>query len=67
MNEKDMSIEKKLRLTASSDEELEILSFLCQDAIFSSEEYYFDNKLKVSWKKNLIEKDNKNSIYLTSR
>ena len=28
---------------------------------------FFDNKLKVSWKKNLIEKDNKNSIYLTSR
>ena len=42
-----MSIEKKLRLTASSDEELEILSFLCQDAIFSSEEYYFDNKLNL--------------------
>lgn len=42
-----MSIEKKLRLTASSDEELEILSFLCQDAIFPSEEYYFDDKLNL--------------------
>ena len=39
-----MSIEKKLRLTASSDEELKILSFLCQDAILSNEEYFFDNK-----------------------
>ena len=42
-----MSSEKKLRLTASSDEELEILSFLCQDAIFSIEEYYFDNELNL--------------------
>ena len=42
-----MSIEKKLRLTASSDEELKILSFLCQDAIFSIEEYYFDNELNL--------------------
>ena len=42
-----MSIEKKLRLTASSDEELKILSFLCQDAILSGEEYFFDNKLNL--------------------
>ena len=42
-----MSIDKKLRLTASSDEELKILSFLCQDAILSGEEYFFDNKLNL--------------------
>ena len=42
-----MSIEKKLRLTASSKEELKILSFLCQDAILSGEEYFFDNKLNL--------------------
>ena len=42
-----MSIEKKLRLTASSDEELKILSFLCQDAILSGDEYFFDNKLNL--------------------
>ena len=42
-----MSIEKKIRLTASSDEELKILSFLCQDAILSREEYFFDNKLNL--------------------
>ena len=42
-----MSIEKKLRLTASSDEELKIFSFLCQDAILSGEEYFFDNKLNL--------------------
>ena len=47
MNEKDMSSEKKLRLTASTDEELKILSFLCQDAILSGEEYFFDNKLNL--------------------
>ena len=42
-----MSIEEKLRLTASSNKELKILSFLCQDAILSSEEYFFDNKLNL--------------------
>ena len=42
-----MSIEKKLRLTVSSDEELKILSFLCQDSILSSEEFFFDNKLNL--------------------
>ena len=42
-----MSIEKKLRLTVSSDEELKILSFLCQDSILSTEEFFFDNKLNL--------------------
>ena len=65
-----MSIEKKLRLTASSDEELKILSFLCQDAILSGEEYFFDNKLNLfaatfsryCWEKEET-KHNKNFYY----
>ena len=39
-----MSIEKKNRLAASSVEDLKVLSFLCQDAIVSSEELFFDKK-----------------------
>ena len=39
-----MSIEKKNRLAASSVEDLKVLSLLCQDAIVSSEEFFFDNK-----------------------
>ena len=65
-----MSIEKKLCLTASSDEELKILSFLCQDAILSGEEYFFDNKFNLfaatfsryCWEKE-VTKHNKNLNY----
>ena len=39
-----MSIEKKNRLAASSVEDLKVLSFLCQDAIVSREEFFFDKK-----------------------
>ena len=39
-----MSIEKKIRLALSSNEELKILSSLCQDAIVSREEFFFDKK-----------------------
>ena len=42
-----MSIEKKNRLAASSVEDLKVLSFLCQDAIISSEEFFFDKKMNL--------------------
>ena len=42
-----MSIDKKNRLAGSSVEDLKILSFLCQDAIFSSEELFFDKKMNL--------------------
>tara|TARA_B100001059_G_C17570018_1_gene444490 strand:+ start:127 stop:549 length:423 start_codon:yes stop_codon:yes gene_type:complete len=42
-----MSIEKKNRLAASSVEDLKVLSFLCQDAIVSSEEVFFDKKMNL--------------------
>ena len=37
-----MSIENKIRLNAFNDDDLEIFSFLCQDAIISKEEIFFD-------------------------
>ena len=42
-----MSVEKKNRLAVSSDEELKILSSLCQDAIVSREEFFFDKKINL--------------------
>jgi len=39
-----MSTEKKNRIAASTVEDLKILSFLCQDAIVSTEEFFFDKK-----------------------
>ena len=65
-----MSIEKKIRLTVSSAEELKILSFLSQDAILSREEFYFDQKINLfiatfsryCWEKEETN-DNKNLYY----
>ena len=42
-----MSIEKKNRLAATSVEDLKILSLLCQDAIISSEEFFFNKKMNL--------------------
>lgn len=47
MNKKIISVEKKIRLAVSSDEELKILSSLCQDAIVSSEEFFFDENMNL--------------------
>ena len=37
-----MSLEKKLKLTALNKNDLKIFSFLCQDAILSENEYFYD-------------------------
>ena len=37
-----MSLEKKLQLSASNKKDLKIFSFLCQDAILSENEYFYD-------------------------
>ena len=37
-----MSIENKIRLNALNNDDLKIFSFLCQDAIISKEEIFFD-------------------------
>ena len=42
-----MSNEKKNRLAATSVKDLKVISFLCQDAIVSSEELFFDKKMNL--------------------
>ena len=42
-----MSIENKIRLNASNNDDLKIFSFLCQDAIISKEEFFFDKTKKM--------------------
>ena len=42
-----MSIENKIRLNALNNDDLKIFSFLCQDAIISKEEIFFDKTKKV--------------------
>ena len=37
-----MSIENKIRLNAFNQDDLKIFSYLCQDAIFSKEEIFYD-------------------------
>ncbi len=39
-----MSIENKLQLTAYSKDDLKIFSYLCQDAIMSRDEYFYDKE-----------------------
>ena len=42
-----MSIENKIRLNASNNDDLKIFSFLCQDAIISKEEFFYDEKKRM--------------------
>ena len=42
-----MSIENKIRLNAFNQHDLKIFSFLCQDAIFSKEEIFYDKAKNV--------------------
>ena len=42
-----MSIEKKIRLNAIKNDDLKIFSFLCQDAIVSKEEIFYDKSKKL--------------------
>ncbi len=42
-----MSIENKIRLNAFNNDDLEIFSFLCQDAIISKEEIFYDKTKKI--------------------
>ena len=39
-----MTIENKIKLTAVSNEDIKIFSYLCQDAIISKDEMLFDKK-----------------------
>ncbi len=42
-----MSIENKIQLNALSSDDLKIFSFLCQDAIISGEEIFYDKTKKL--------------------
>ena len=42
-----MSIENKIRLYAIKNDDLKIFSFLCQDAIVSKEEIFYDKSKKL--------------------
>ena len=42
-----MSIENKIRLNALNNDDLKIFSFLCQDAIISREEFFYDKTKKM--------------------
>ena len=42
-----MSIENKIRLSALNNDDLKIFSFLCQDAIISKEEIFYDKTKKM--------------------
>ena len=42
-----MSIENKIRLNALNNVDLKIFSFLCQDAIISKEEIFYDKTKKL--------------------
>ena len=53
-----MTTEEKIRLTASTDKDLKIISYLCQDAIFSKEEILFDKEKKLLEFQRLKERTN---------
>ena len=42
-----MTIDKKIKLAASTEDDLGIISYLCQDAILSKEEFFFDKEKKI--------------------
>ena len=42
-----LTIDKKIKLLASTEYDLNIISHLCQDAILSREEFFFDKENKI--------------------
>ena len=42
-----MSIENKIRLNALNNDDLKIFSFLCQDAIISQDDFFYDKTKKL--------------------
>ena len=42
-----MTIDKKIKLAATTEDDLDIISYLCQDAILSREEFFFDKEKKL--------------------
>ena len=42
-----MTIDNKIKLAATTEDDLDIISYLCQDAILSKEEFSFDKEKKL--------------------
>ena len=71
-----MTTEEKIRLTAYTDKDLKIISYLCQDGIFSQEEILFNKEKKLfiatfsryCWEKeeNNINKENESYFRVVS-
>ena len=68
-----MSFENKIRLNAFNNDDLEIFSFLCQDAIISKEEIFYDKAKKMfiatltryCWEQQKLNKKNINYRVIT--
>ncbi len=66
-----MTIDKKIKLLASTEDDLDIISHLCQDAILSKEEFFFDKEKKLfvatlsryCWEKESTKSNNKDKVY----
>ena len=66
-----MIIDKKIKLAASTEDDLDIISHLCQDAILSKEEFFFDKEKKVfiailsryCWEKESTKSNRKDKVY----
>ena len=66
-----MTIDKKIKLVASTEDDLDIISYLCQDAILSKEEFFFDKEKKIfvatlsryCWEKERTKFKKENKIY----
>ena len=66
-----MNIEEKIKLTASTKKDLNIISYLCQDAIFSKEELFFDKEKKLfiatfsryCWEKDDAQSNKEDQLY----
>ena len=66
-----MTIDKKIKLVASTEDDLDIISYLCQDAIFSKEEFFFDKEKKLfvatlsryCWEKDSTKSNKEDKVY----
>ena len=66
-----MKIDKKIKLAASKDDDLNIISYLCQDAILSKDEFFFDKEKKIfvatlsryCWEKQSTKYNKKDKVY----
>ena len=66
-----MTIDKKIKLLASTEYDLDIISHLCQDAILSKEEFFFDKEKKLfvatlsryCWEKESTKSNKQEKVY----